>query len=43
MLRNGRRLILPNPHRSQVSIDLLARLLRQAEITRDEWDESVDL
>ena len=43
MLRNGRRLILPNPHRSQVSVDLLARLLRQAEITRDEWDESAAL
>ncbi|MBP6440762.1 MAG: type II toxin-antitoxin system HicA family toxin [Caldilineaceae bacterium] len=28
MLRNGRRLILPNPHRNQVSVDLLARLLR---------------
>jgi predicted RNA binding protein YcfA (HicA-like mRNA interferase family) len=39
MLRNGRRLILPNPHRSQVSVDLLARLLRQADISRDEWED----
>ena len=37
MLRGDCRLILPNPHRQRVSVDLLARLLRQANITRDEW------
>ena len=37
MLRGERRLILPNPHRSVIGVALLARLLRQAGISRDEW------
>ena len=37
MLRGDRRLILPNPHRGDISVDLLVRLLRQADITREEW------
>lgn len=37
MLRGTRRLILPNPHRADISPDLLARLLRQGGITRQEW------
>ena len=40
MLRGDRRLILPNPHRGDISVDLLARLLRQAGITREEWQSS---
>jgi predicted RNA binding protein YcfA (HicA-like mRNA interferase family) len=40
MLRGNRRLILPNPHRANISADLLVRLLRQAGITREEWDSS---
>jgi len=39
MLHDDCRLILPNPHRQKVSVDLLARLLRQAGIARDEWLE----
>ncbi len=38
MLRETRRLILPNPHRSDISADLLARLLRQVGVTRKEWE-----
>ncbi|MBN1486891.1 MAG: type II toxin-antitoxin system HicA family toxin [Anaerolineae bacterium] len=37
MIRGNIRLVLPNPHRGNISVDLLRRLLRQAEITRDEW------
>ncbi len=37
MLRDDRRLILPNPHRSVVDASLLARLLRQAGISREDW------
>ncbi len=42
MLRaaSGHRLTLPNPHRGPISVDLLARLLRQAGITREEWETS---
>jgi predicted RNA binding protein YcfA (HicA-like mRNA interferase family) len=38
MLRGTRRLILPNPHRGDIGIDLLVRLLRQAGVTREEWE-----
>jgi predicted RNA binding protein YcfA (HicA-like mRNA interferase family) len=29
---------LPNPHKGDVGIELLARILRQAGINRDEWE-----
>ena len=38
MLRGERRLILPNPHRSEISVDLLQRLLKQAGVSRREWE-----
>ena len=28
---------IPNPHRSAVGVELLQRILRQAEISREEW------
>jgi len=37
LMRGDKRLILPNPHRSTISTDLLVRLLRQAGISREEW------
>jgi hypothetical protein len=37
MLCGARRLILPNPHRAEIGVDLLVRILRQAGITREEW------
>ncbi|NOX62627.1 MAG: type II toxin-antitoxin system HicA family toxin [Chloroflexi bacterium] len=37
MLRGDRRLILPNPHRSVIGVNLLTRLLRQANVSREEW------
>ena len=39
MSREGVRIILPNPHESDISKELLARLLRQAGIGREEWEE----
>jgi len=33
------RLILPNPHQSEISKDLLARVLRQANVSRAEWEK----
>jgi hypothetical protein len=30
-------LIIPNPHRSEIGVDLLMRIPRQAGITREEW------
>ncbi len=40
LLRSDRRLILPNPHRGDISVDLLARLLDEAGVTRQEWEIS---
>ena len=39
MVRGEVRLVLPNPHEGEISRDLLARILRQAGITREEWEE----
>jgi hypothetical protein len=38
MLKGDLSLVLPNPHRSDVGRDLLARLLRQAGISRKDWE-----
>lgn len=37
MIKDNLRLTLPNPHRKSVSIDLLAKILNHAGITREEW------
>ena len=37
MLKDELRLTLPNPHKREIGVDLLRRILRQAGITRDEW------
>jgi len=37
MLRGECRLIIPNPHRHEISVDLLRRILKQGEIPRDSW------
>ena len=38
MLGRGRRLILPNPHMGEIGPMLLIRILRQAGVSRDEWE-----
>jgi predicted RNA binding protein YcfA (HicA-like mRNA interferase family) len=40
MTKDERQLRLPNPHRSDIGVHLLARLLSQAGISRDEWEGS---
>jgi len=37
MLRGDVTIIIPNPHEGDISVGLLSRLLRQAEISREEW------
>ena len=37
MVKGGNTLTVPNPHESEISQDLLVRLLRQAGITRAEY------
>ncbi len=38
MARGTRRLRIPNPHQGDISRDLLARLLKQAGVSRAEWE-----
>ena len=33
-------LIIPNPHQGEISVDLLSRLLRQANVSRQEWEKA---
>jgi predicted RNA binding protein YcfA (HicA-like mRNA interferase family) len=40
VVRGALRLILPNPHRREIGVDLLVRVLRQAGVSREDWDES---
>ena len=37
MIKGNKRITLPNPHRKEISQDLLIRILRQAEIKIEEW------
>jgi predicted RNA binding protein YcfA (HicA-like mRNA interferase family) len=39
MIKGKTRLTLPNPHRKQIYIDLLIRILKQAGISKEEWDK----
>ncbi len=38
MVKGQLKLAIPNPHHGDIGRDLLARVLRQAGITRDEWE-----
>ena len=37
MVKKDIRLTLPNPHRKEISIDLLTRILKQAGVTKSQW------
>jgi predicted RNA binding protein YcfA (HicA-like mRNA interferase family) len=37
MVKGQLTLVIPNPHKGDISRDLLRRLLRQAGLTREEW------
>ena len=37
MLKGKLRLTIPNPHRREISVGLLKKILNQAEISREEW------
>lgn len=39
MVKGDLTVFIPNPHRGDIGKDLLARLLRQARISRAEWEE----
>jgi len=39
MLRGALRLRLPNPHQRDIGVELLSRILKQAGIDRDTWEQ----
>lgn len=39
MVREELRLVIPNPHSGEIGRDLLARILRQAGISREQWEK----
>jgi hypothetical protein len=38
MLKGDLTLTIPNPHKGDIGRDLLSRLLKQAGITRQDWE-----
>ena len=38
LIKGHLRLTIPNPHQADISIDLLGKILKQAGISRDEWN-----
>ena len=39
MIKGDLTLTLPNPHQGDIGRELLSRILRQAGISREEWEE----
>jgi len=40
MVRNDVVVTIPNPHREDIGVGLLARILRQAGVGREEWESA---
>ena len=38
MIKDKLRLTLPNPHQSDIGINLLNKILKQAEISKEDWE-----
>jgi predicted RNA binding protein YcfA (HicA-like mRNA interferase family) len=39
MIKQNLRLTIPNPHQSDIGIDLLSKILKQAGISRQQWEQ----
>ena len=39
MIKGNLRLAIPNPHKGDIGIDLLSRILKQAGISNAEWEK----
>lgn len=40
MIRSGAVVRVPNPHQGDIGKELLVRILRQAGVSRDEWESA---
>jgi predicted RNA binding protein YcfA (HicA-like mRNA interferase family) len=38
MIKDHLRLVIPNPHKGDISKDLLSKILKQANISKAEWE-----
>jgi predicted RNA binding protein YcfA (HicA-like mRNA interferase family) len=39
LVKEELKLTIPNPHQADISIGLLSKILKQAHISRDEWEK----
>ena len=39
LIKDNIRLTIPNPHQGDIGVDLLSRILKQAGISREEWNK----
>lgn len=39
MIKGNIRLTIPNPHKSDISISLLNKILKQAQISKEDWEK----
>ncbi len=39
LVKGELKLVIPNPHRGDIGVHLLIKVLRQAGISRDEWEK----
>jgi predicted RNA binding protein YcfA (HicA-like mRNA interferase family) len=37
MIKNNLVLTVPNPHRKEIGVPLLAKILKQAQVSKEEW------
>ena len=40
MVKDNLVLTIPNPHKKEIRVDLLTRILRQANIEKEQWIEA---
>lgn len=39
MLKGNISITIPNPHKGDIGVDFLAKILRQAQVSREEWEK----
>jgi len=39
MIKGNISITIPNPHKGDISVDLLVRILRQANVSRNDWEK----
>ncbi len=39
MIKGDLTITIPNPHKGEIGKELLSRILRQAQISKEEWEE----